>query len=71
MQYANNKGDDQPAHLRSLISACVVRCLDTCSRVVEGMVTGLEAWCHASRVWREFETVLIIKIFIRGIAGQN
>ena len=29
MLYANNKGEDQPAHARSLISAFVVRCLDT------------------------------------------
>ena len=29
MAYANNKGADQPAHPRSLISAFVVRCLDT------------------------------------------
>ena len=28
MPYANNKGADQPAHLRSLISAFVVRCED-------------------------------------------
>ena len=29
MSYANNKGTDQPAHPRSLISAFVVRCLDS------------------------------------------
>ena len=29
MPYTNNKGADQPAHLRSLISAFVVRCLDS------------------------------------------
>ena len=29
MSYANNKGTDQPAHLCSLISAFVVRCLDS------------------------------------------
>ena len=29
MPYANNKGADQPAHPRSLISAYVVRCLDS------------------------------------------
>ena len=29
MSYANNKGADQPAHPRSLISAIVVRCLDS------------------------------------------
>ena len=28
MSYANNKGADQPAHPRSLISTFVVRCLD-------------------------------------------
>ena len=29
MLYANNKGADQPAHPRSLISAFVVHCLDS------------------------------------------
>ena len=29
MPYANNKGADQPAHSRSLISAFAVRCLDS------------------------------------------
>ena len=29
MPYANNKGTDQPAHPRSLISAFVLRCLDS------------------------------------------
>ena len=29
MPYANNKGADQPAHLRSLISTFVVHCLDS------------------------------------------
>ena len=29
LPYANNKGADQPAHQRSLISAFVVRCLDS------------------------------------------
>ena len=28
MPYANNKGEDQPAHPRSLVSAFVVRCSD-------------------------------------------
>ena len=28
MPYANNKGADQPAHPRSLISTFIVRCLD-------------------------------------------
>ena len=29
MSYANNKGADQPAHPRSLISVFVFRCLDS------------------------------------------
>ena len=29
MSYVNNKGADQPAHPRSLISAFVFRCLDS------------------------------------------
>ena len=29
LPYANNKGADQPAHPRSLISIFVVRCLDS------------------------------------------
>ena len=29
MSYANKKGTDQPAHPRSVISAFVVRCLDS------------------------------------------
>ena len=34
MSYANNKGADQPAHPRSLISAFVVRCLDSIISIV-------------------------------------
>ena len=36
MSYANNKGADQPVHLRSLISAFVVRCLDSVMSLVSG-----------------------------------
>ena len=34
MSYANNKGADQPAHPRSLISAFVGRCLDSVMSLV-------------------------------------
>ena len=34
ISYANNKGAVQPAHPRSLISAFVVRCLDSVMSVV-------------------------------------
>ena len=35
MSYANNKGAGQPAHPRSLISAFVVRCLDSIDSIAE------------------------------------
>ena len=34
MPYANNNGADQPAHLRSLISAFVICCLDSIAPIV-------------------------------------
>ena len=34
MSYANNKGADQPAHPRSLISTFVIRCLDSVMSLV-------------------------------------
>ena len=34
MLYANNKGADQPAHLRSLISTFVVRCLQCLDSII-------------------------------------
>ena len=34
ISYANNKGADQPAHPRSLISTFVVRCLDSITSLV-------------------------------------
>ena len=42
MSYAINKGADQPAHPRSLISAFVVRCLDN--------VTSLDSIAEISRL---------------------
>ena len=46
MSYANNKGADQPAHPRSLISAFVVRCLDSVMSIVS--VTKLSSLLLAS-----------------------
>ena len=42
MSYANNKGADQPAHPRSLISAFVVRCL--------GSIISLDSIAEISRL---------------------
>ena len=46
MSYADNKGEDQPAHPRSLISAFVVRCLDSVMSVVS--VTKISSLMLAS-----------------------
>ena len=43
MSYANNKGAAQPAHPRSLISAFVVRCLDS--------IISLDSIAEISRLW--------------------
>ena len=48
MSYANNKGSDQPAHPRSLISAFVVRCLDSVMSLVS--VTKISSLMLASVV---------------------
>ena len=46
MSYANNKGADQPAHPRSLISAFVVHCLDSVMSLVS--VTKISSLMLAS-----------------------
>ena len=46
MSYANNKGADQPAHPCSLISAFVVRCLDSVMLLVS--VTKISSLMLAS-----------------------
>ena len=46
MSYANNKGTDQPEHPRSLISAFVVRCLDSTMSLVS--VTKISSLMLAS-----------------------
>ena len=51
MSYANNKGADQPAHPRSLISAFVVRCLDS--------IIALDSIAEISRLNLAFVTAQI------------
>ena len=46
MPYANNKGADQPAHPRSLISTFVVRCLDSIIPLVS--ISEISSLCLAS-----------------------
>ena len=53
MPYAKNKGADQPAHPRSLISAVIVRCRDYknltwdgCEVRIENSVPRVTVWHH-------------------------
>ena len=43
MPYANNKGADQPAHPRSLISTFVVRCVDSIIPLVSSLLLASAA----------------------------
>ena len=57
MPYVNNQGADQPAHLRSLISAFVVRCLDTIkptltkSKISRLQLVSVAAQAGLSHTW--------------------
>ena len=59
MSYANNKGADQPAHPRSLISAFVVRCLDSVMSLVSAtkisslMLASVAEQASLSLIWSE------------------
>ena len=46
MPYANNKGADQPAHPRSLISTFFVRCLDNIIPILaKSKISTLASYC--------------------------
>ena len=57
MLYANNKGTDQPADPRSLISAFVVHCLDSIvplvsiSKILDVYLTSVAAQAGLSLTW--------------------
>ena len=59
MLYANNKGADQPAHPRGLISAFVVRCLDSVMSLVSVtkisslMISSVAEQASLSLTWSE------------------
>ena len=59
LSYANNKGADQPEHLRSLISAFIVRCLDSVMSLVSVtkisslMLASVAAQAGLSLTWSE------------------
>ena len=49
MSYANNKGADQPAHPRSLISTFIVRCLDMICILAISKVARFQLACVAEQ----------------------
>ena len=59
MSYANNKGADEPAHPRSLISTFVVRCLDSVmslvsvTKILSLMLASLAEQASLSLTWLE------------------
>ena len=59
MRTTNNKGTDQPAHPRSLISAFVVRCLDSVMSLVSVikisslMLASVDEQASVSMTWSE------------------
>ena len=59
MSYANNKGADQPAHSRSLISTFVVRCLDSVmslvsvTNILSLMLASVAEQASLSLTWSE------------------
>ena len=59
VSYANNKGADQLAHPRSLISAFIVRCLDSVmflvsvTKILSVMVASVAEQASLSLTWSE------------------
>ena len=59
MLYANNKGADQPAHPRSLISTFVVHCLDSVvslvsvNKIPSLMIASVAEQASLSQTWSE------------------
>ena len=60
MSYANNKGADQPAHLRRLISAFVFRCLDS--------IISLDSIAEISRLWL---ASVAAQVGLSGLVGNS
>ena len=73
MAYANNKGADQPAHPRSLISAFVVCCLDSVMSLVSVtkisslMLASVAAQAGLCLAWSETPE----DTFSHGVAHMN
>ena len=57
MPYANNKGADQPAYPRSLISVFVVRCLDSMIPLVS--ITEISSLLASVAAQASFESAVV------------
>ena len=79
MSYVNNKGADQPAHPRSLISTFVVRCLDSIisllvdsiaeiSRLKLASVAGQAGLCLA---WSETPVDMLCHVVAHLFSSDN
>ena len=77
LQYANNKGADQPAHPRSLVSAFVVRCLESIIHLVSKSeisslyLASVAAQAGLSLLWSQTpKTGFLVMLLIYGTRGS-
>ena len=78
LPYANNKGADQPAHSRCLISAFVVRCLDSVIPLVSNLyLASVAAQAGLSLPWSQtpktgyLVTRLIYDCVVQQVSGKH
>ena len=81
MPHANNKGADQPAHPRSLISAFVVRCLDnvmslvSVTKILSVMLASVAQQASLSLTWSETPEDTfshgVAHMFVTGMFGMH
>ena len=70
MSYANNKGTDQPAHPHSLISAFVVRCLDSIplldtAKISQGRFESYLVGNSKDRLYQALRLLIILHLTLR------
>ena len=79
LPYANNKGADQPALLRRLICAFVVRCLDSIiplvsiSEISSFHLTSVAAQAGLSLTWPQTPKtgLLVTRLILKKVTGKN
>ena len=77
MPYANNKGADQPAHQRRLISTFVVRCLDrmicilAISKVTRFKRTSVAEQAGLTLTWSKIPDDMFSRVVARIVTGAD